>query len=196
MKQPRSVVITKDKVSGVIGALSELVGKQVLVGIPEQNATRTGEEDDGPITNAAIGYLMEMGSPASNVPARPFLIPGVRKSEADVLPHLRAACVAALDTDRGRSNKELAAAGLVAEMSVKREISSNIPPPLKPSTIASRKYARGTASRRGSETQYLGLVKGGMDPGAAQSAAGIASLVNTGQLRNAITSVVRKLKGG
>jgi hypothetical protein len=75
---------------------------------------------------------------------------------------------------------------------VKAKTSSNIPPPLKPSTIRGRKYLRGTQSRRAGETKYSALVKGGMAPAAAQRAAGIVSLVNTGQLRNAVTYVVRK----
>jgi hypothetical protein len=62
--------------------------------------------------------------------------------------------------------------------------------------IDGRKYARGTKSRRESEEAYLGLIAKGMDPGAAQADAGIVSLINTGQLRNSITSVVRNTRKG
>ena len=144
--------------------------------------------------NAMIGYVMETGSPARNVPARPWLVPGTRESQRDWMPHLRGAAGAALDGNTQKSDAELTAAGIVAESGVKRKIGSNIPPPLKPSTIRSRKYARQTQSRRPEEERYLQQVRSGIDPGTAQAAAGIVSLVNTGQLRNAVTSVVRTKK--
>ena len=83
------VTITKDKVNAVVGSITKLVGKQVLVGIPEANGSRQDPEESAPVTNAALGYIHEFGSPRANIPARPFLIPGVRKSTARVMPHLR-----------------------------------------------------------------------------------------------------------
>lgn len=188
------VTITKDKVNAVVGAITKLVGKQVVVGIPEANASRQDDETNSHPTNAMIGYVMETGSPARNVPARPWLVPGTRESQRDWMPHLRGAAGAALDGNTQKSDQELAAAGVVAESGVKRKIGSNIPPPLKPSTIRARKYARQTQSRRPNEEQYLQQVRSGIDPGTAQAAAGIVSLVNTGQLRNSVTSVVRTKK--
>jgi hypothetical protein len=189
------VTITKDKVNAVVGSITKLVGKQVLVGIPESNAARQDEQSAGSHpTNAMIGYVMETGSPARNVPARPWLVPGTRESQRDWMPHLRGAAGAALDGNPQKSDQELTAAGVVAESGVKRKIGSNIPPPLKPSTIRARKYARQTQSRRANEERYLEQVRSGVDPATAQSAAGIVSLVNTGQLRNAVTSVVRTKK--
>lgn len=186
------VIITKDKVNSVIGSITQLVGKQVLVGIPESNASRQDDESNGHPTNAMIGYVMETGSPARNVPARPWLVPGTRESQRDWMPHLKGAATAALDGQPQRSDQELAAAGVVAESGVKRKINSNIPPPLSPATIRARKYARGSQSRRPNEQQYLDQVASGIDPATAQTAAGIVALVNSGQLRNAVTSVVRK----
>lgn len=186
------VIITKDKVNSVIGSITQLVGKEVLVGIPESNANRQDDGSSGHPTNAMIGYVMETGSPARNVPARPWLVPGTRESQRDWMPHLRGAASAALDGQPQRSDQELASAGVVAESGVKRKINSNIPPPLSPATIRGRKYARQTQSRRANEQQYLDQVASGVDPGTAQTAAGIVALVNTGQLRNAVTSVVRK----
>lgn len=191
---PPRVTITKDKVNAVVGSITKLVGKQVLVGIPESNAARQDDESNAHPTNAMIGYLMETGSPARNVPARPWLVPGARESQGQWMPHLKGAATAALDGQTQQSDQELAAAGTVAESGVKRKIDSNIPPPLKPSTIRGRKYARQTQSRRANEKRYLEQVASGVDPGTAQSAAGIVALVNTTQMRNAVTSVVRTKK--
>src|SRR5579859_2139297 len=109
---PPRVVITKDKVNVVIGSITHLVGKQVLVGIPESTA---GREDDGKggshLTNAMIGYLMETGSPARNVPARPWLVPGTRDSQSEWMPYLKGAAAAALDGKPERSHQDLVGAG-------------------------------------------------------------------------------------
>jgi len=129
--------------------------------------------------------------PANNVPARPFLIPGVEAARSPALEELKKAGTAALDGDARKAEAHMERAGMLAADAVKRTINSNIPPPLKPSTIRGRKYQRGTKSRRDSENRYLDMVKGGMSPKAAQAETGIVALINTGQLRNSITSVVR-----
>src|ERR1700749_1538368 len=188
------VIITNDKVDSVIESITQLTKKQVLVGIPEANSTRQNTENSGPVTNALLGYIHEFGSPRANIPPRPFLIPGVRKSIPQVMPRLLAACMAALDGKPDKSDKELVAAGLIAEASAKREISTGNFIPLSPLTVANRYRQRGTQTRRANEEQYLRLIDQGVSPSAAQSAAGIRPLINTGQLRNAITSVVRKKK--
>lgn len=190
----RRVIITRDRVNSVIGSITQLVGKQVLVGIPDANNSRQQASSPGPINNASLGYIHEFGSPAKNIPARPFLIPGVRNSTPQVMPHLRGACAAALDGKPATADKELVAAGLIAEASAKREISTGNFVPLQPETVAQRYRSRDTKSQRASEIHYAQLIAGGATPAAAQSAAGIRPLINTGQLRNSITSVVRKNK--
>lgn len=186
----KRVEVKMDRVNGVIDALNKLVGKEVLVGIPEETTGRRG----APLTNAAIGYIHEFGAPAAHIPPRPFLIPGVRKAAPDYMPHLKSAANAALDGKAPRAERELAAAGIVAEQGAKREIHSNIPPPLAPSTVRGRARQRQTKSRRPGEDRYLELVAAGVSPGDAQATAGIVSLLNTGQLAASITSVVRKAK--
>ncbi len=182
-------IIVRDRAVGIVKALQELIGKQVLVGIPEAHDART---QSGPITNAALAYIHEFGAPAANIPARPFLIPGVRKAEPQYTPHLRAACNAALDGDSAKSDHSLVRAGIVAENSAKREISTGNFVPLSPLTIARRHESRQTQSMRKSEVRYLELVGHGMSPESAQAATGIRPLINTGQMRNSITSVVRR----
>ena len=67
------VRVTRDRVSEVLSAVTKLVGREVLVGIPEDNTERVNGDE---ATNAQLGYVHEFGSPAKNIPARPFLIPG------------------------------------------------------------------------------------------------------------------------
>lgn len=183
----KSVTVVKDNVAKVFKDIQALVGKQVLVGIPDSGQNN---RDEGPVNNATIGYVMEFGSPLHNVPPRPFLIPGVEAARAPALRQLRQAADAALKGDTSAMLQGLNRAGIVASNEVKHKINSNIPPPLKPGTIRNRHRGRGTAIRE-SEQVYLKLVSKGVEPGAAQGEVGIVALVNTGQLRNSITYVVR-----
>lgn len=184
----KSVTIVKDDVAKVFKSIQNLVGRQVLVGIPDNGQNN---RDEGPVNNATIGYVMEFGSPLNNVPPRAFLIPGVEKAKNPALRQLRQAADAALNGDTAGMEQGLSRAGIIASNEVKLTINSNIPPPLKPSTIRNRHRARGTKMRE-SEQVYLDLVSKGVEPGAAQGEVGIVALVNTGSLRNAITFVVRK----
>ncbi len=184
------LTITRDNVAEVVTSISTLVSKQVLVGIPESTTDRS----EGRITNAALGYIHEFGSPAANIPARPFLRPGVKKATPEALVQLRAAVQAALVGNKAKVDQSLNGAGLIAASGAKQEISSGDFAPLSPSTIRNRHRARQTASMRPSEEEYLGLVNGGMSPGEAQEATGIRPLINTGALRNSLTYVVRTKK--
>ena len=183
----KAVTVVKDNTAKIFKAIEALVGKQVLVGIPDSGQNN---RDEGPVNNATIGYVMEFGSPLHNVPPRPFLIPGVQKARAPALVQLRQAADAALAGDTAKMLQGLNRAGIVASNEVKLTINSNIPPPLKPDTIRNRHRGRDTKMRE-SEQVYLGLVAKGVAPGAAQGEVGIVALVNTGQMRNSITYVVR-----
>ncbi len=182
--------MTADKMAALIRSIAKLAKKDVLVGIPDSAPERT----DTPITNAQIGYIMETGSPAQNVPARPFLVPGVQDVRSECAERLKQGATDALDGNDAGTMRALTAAGLIAEQSVKKMIGSNIPPALSPETIRNRRRSRQTQSMRKSEKDYLKAVDSGTDPAVAQAAAGIIPLINTGSLRNSITHVVREKK--
>jgi len=188
---PRLVVI-KDDVPAVVAAINELIQKEVLIGIPDSTANRD-EEEDGAMNNATLGYIHENGSPKANIPARPFLVPGVEKSEEPAVARLKNAAKATLSGDVHKADKYLNDAGIIAMNGARREIQYGDFEPLKPSTIRNRHRQRGT-KMRDNERQYLELVSQGMAPADAQAAAGIRPLINTAQLRNAITYVIRKGK--
>ena len=187
--------IVSDKMPELEKALKMLVNTEVLVGIPAAAGVHPAPDGSRPITNAEIGYVMENGSPATNVPARPFLVPGVRDGRAGIVAGLRSAGEAAFTGKVAGVTAGFARAGQVAENAVKAKINSNIAPALSPETIARRNAARGTASTRKSERNYAKLLGQGVEAGAAQDQAGIVALVNTGALRNSVTHVVKK-KGG
>lgn len=184
------MTVTRDTVREVLAAVKKLTGRQVLVGIPEDKTERVNGDE---ATNAQLGYVHEFGSPANNIPARPFLIPGTEKVLDRATEELSMAADATMDGNSRKATQHLVAAGLIAEDGAKNEISTADYVPLSPATVRERYKSRNAMNPRSSESKYLQLVAGGMDPAEAQAAVGIRPLINTGQLRDAITSVVRKV---
>lgn len=160
-----SLKVTKDNFAKVLAGIRGLERNQVLVGIPDSRAERRvdGDAGDEPINNAVIGYLMETGSPAANIPERPHLQPGILDRKDEIVSTYKAGGRAVLD-GKTSADKVHHAVGLIAEAGVKNKIADGEFAPLAPSTIAARK-------RRGRKSEK--------------------PLVDTGQYRNAITHVVR-----
>jgi hypothetical protein len=158
------VTITKDQTAVVLKRVRDLTAKRVLVGI---TAAENMRDDGSPIGNAAIGYIQEHGDPEHNLPARPFLVPGVMAVQDKSIARLRKAGEAALLG--GDPVSQMTAAGLEAETSVKLLITDIIPPPLAPRTLAERKAA---------------------------GFQGETPLIRTGALRNSITHVIEDKRNG
>jgi len=163
-----NVKMTEDHVRQVLRTIQALAQKQVLIGIPDATTDR---ENGGAVTNAELGYLHEFGSPSNNIPARPFLIPGVTKSNPAAAVLLRQGAEKALDASTqpdGQTGKPVDAsldrAGLLASNAVKRLFTDdNGWAPNAPSTSA----------QKGSDRP----------------------LIDTGQMRRAITYAVVKKDG-
>ncbi len=159
-----TVTITKDIAADVLRRVRDLTAKRVLVGIPQAENAR---DDGSPIGNAAIGFIQEHGDPEHNLPARPFLVPGVESVHDKSIARLRKAGEAALLG--GDPVPQMTAAGFEAEASVKNLIADVIPPPLAPRTLAERKAA---------------------------GFKGETPLIRTGELRNSITHVIEDRRNG
>ena len=134
----------------------------VLVGVPADKNPRREGDGEG---NAAIAYKQDQGSPAENIPARPFMRPGIEAVQTQIADEMRAGALAAITEGPTALLKNLNRAGLTAQSSIRATINAGIPPPLSRRTIEERR-ARGRT--------------------------GTKPLVDTGQLRNSITYVVRK----
>lgn len=177
------VSVTRDEVRSLRRALAALGNFAVMVGVPsdsEQPHEGAGVGTDArsgtAMDNATLAYIHEVGSPAANIPARPFLVPGVASAQAAIQGRLRDAGEAALGGDLPRVMKNLHAAGLTAQSAVRNRIRSKIPPPLAASTIARRR-------RRTSGGKYKRK---------AVVAADVTPLIDTGQLLNSISYVIRR----
>lgn len=157
-----TVRITKDRLPKLLNGVRGLEANRVVVGVPARNSARAGEDD---VNNAALAYLHETGSPASNIPARPFLRLGVKAAAKEVVAILKAGAERSLD---GRPDTQaLQAAGAAARDAVRARISAGVPPALKPDTIRKRR---------------------------AKGRLGTKPLIDTGQLRRAIGFQVRPKK--
>lgn len=144
--------------SKIFKAVATLSKTKVLVGIPH------GElHQNSSLTNAQIGYLLEKGSPARNLPARPHLLPGVAAVQDGIGVQLSKAVDAALDGNPKKMYFYLGTAGMKATMSVKNLINQGDFAPLAIATIRARQN-RGHKSEK--------------------------PLVETAQMRNAHTYVI------
>lgn len=154
--------MTVNKVGKVIAGMEALTHRDVLVGIPSSAKERN---DGDPINNAAIGYIMENGSPEANIPARPWLVPGVRLALPKVIAYFKAAAKHALAGNKAGMDTAFNAAGLYAVNVVRRHLQTGPFLPLAPRTLAARR-ARGRT--------------------------GTKPLIDTAQMRNAVTYVLVK----
>lgn len=159
------IEVKTDNLNKLTENLRSLTKKDVLVGIPAEKAERQPDPSDpSPITNAEIGYIMETGSPAANIPARPHMIPAIKENKQKIAEYLKLAGRAAMDGDTAGVFRYMNAAGLFTATAIKKKITDGVPPPLAESTIAARQR---------------------------QGFSGDTPLLRTGQYRNSITYVLR-----
>lgn len=147
------VKMNVDKLKDLEVLVKRLTSKQVLVGIPSENADRP---DNSKINNAEIGYIMETGCPEKNIPARPHLVPAVRESQPQIVKLLKAGAIKML-TVEGRpeeADKTLIAIGIIVSSKAKLIIQAKIPPPLADSTLKAR------ARRKANNAAGIRITKG------------------------------------
>jgi hypothetical protein len=153
------IKIRKDIVNSVLNNLSKVAKQHVRIGVPEAASSR----NEASMTNASLAYIHENGSAAANIPARPFLIPGVQAALPAALSAMKPYVTEALTKPEALS-KGLNAAGLVAQTAVKKRIVSGEGfAPLAPATLEAR---------------------------ARSGAMGTKPLIRTGSLLNSIKYVV------
>lgn len=139
----RGVTVKVDLTDKLLKSLAALTKDRCLVGVPASNADRDPEPGESPdVNNAMIGYIMETGSPAKNIPARPFLVPGVENAKDEVAKRYAAGAKAMLNGKTDTLEPTHNAVGLIAVASVQEKITDGPFVPLAPRTLAARR-ARG-----------------------------------------------------
>jgi hypothetical protein len=182
---------TRQDLDKVLEAVHAVARTEVLVGFPEDTTERDKDpndpEEDRDITNAALGYIHDNGVPERGIPARPFMIEGMRRAQGAVIEHLEGALKAAAHGKVEVAEGQMSAAGMAAKLSIQLRINEGIPPPLSEYTLRKR-AARGEGSEVGKAAQKeLDL----RDKGVPPSVTNAKPLIDTGQMRNAVNYVIR-----
>lgn len=161
MSKP-SLVVTEDFTENFNQIVKQFKRDAVLVGIPEADTER---KEDEPITNAAILAINEFGSPLNNIPPRPVMAIGIRNAQDAIAEQFKLAAQGALSKGLAALPVAYNRAGLIASNSIKKAVNSQegIEAP-SDATLAAR---------------------------AAAGFKGTKALIVTGQMRNAITYVVK-----
>jgi hypothetical protein len=161
MSKP-TLKITSDFTKDFNQIVSKFKRDAVLVGIPEEDATRKA---DAPINNAALLAINNFGSEKMNIPPRPVMDIGIRNAQPEIVEAMKNACKFALAKGLSALSIYYNRAGLIASNSIKKAINSQegIEAPSE-ATLAARK---------------------------AEGFKGTKALIVTGQMRNAITYVVK-----
>jgi phage gpG-like protein len=166
MKDGSGIEVKQNRDKLMMDLLAQLTDAEVLVGFPEESG-----EHDGGMSNAVLGYIHDNGAPERNIPARPFMVPGIESVRRQITAKLKQAGKAVLkQPKKGKKSvieQALHQVGLIGKLGIQNRINSGISPPLAASTLRSRR-ARG---RMGS-----------------------VPLIDTGQLRNSINYVIRSRK--
>lgn len=178
-----------DKLDVLKRDIMDLTRVEVLVGFPEETTNRNGPEEV--VTNALLGYTHDQGAPERNIPARPFMIPGILAAREQIARSLfmtaRAVMKRSMTKGMGDSLVEEGyhRVGLIAQAALRNKINEGIPPPLSEYTLRER-AARG---RKGAAME-LENRKQGMEPSTQLA----KPLIDTGQMRNAVNYVIRDRK--
>lgn len=156
--------VTNDFTDNFNKIIKRFRNDDVLVGIPQQE-TKRKDEEAGQINNATLLAINNFGSPVNNIPARPVMKIGILNAQAAIAEQFKNAAKNVLTQGLAALDIYYERVGIIASNSIKKAINDQdgIKEPAA-STLAGRK-------RKGFK--------------------GTKALVVTGQMRNAITYVVR-----
>ncbi len=164
-----SLKVTSDFTEQFNETIKKFKRDAVLIGIPEEKADRE-EKAEEPINNAALLAINEFGSPKNNIPARPVMAIGIKNAQKEIIEQMKQGAKLALSKGFDAIDTYYNRVGIIASNAVKKAINSQlgIKPPAA-ATLASRKSA---------------------------GFKGTKALIVTGQMRNAITYVIKgKVRG-
>lgn len=157
-------LVTEDQTDAFNTIIKSFKRDAVLVGIPQEETARTNDQF---INNATLLAINEFGSPANNIPPRPVMKIGIKNAQEEIATQFKLAVQKSFDQGVNALGVYYNRAGIIASNSVKKAINSQegIKGPAE-STLRTRESA---------------------------GFKGKKALIVTGQMRNAITYVV---KGG
>lgn len=175
-----------DNLPNLNAAIANMTKKAAFVGVPSETTNIRDGFNEGAINNASLAYIHQNGSPAKNIPARPFMTIGMDAAKKPVTEQLKKAAKKNLDIKNKGGIADLTVglklAGQVAENKIKAAINSSIAPQLSEATLR----ARARRGRKGAIAELASRAAGN-EP----STTNARTLVDTGALRNSIKYVIR-----
>ena len=187
-------------------AMKRLTETKVLVGVPSDDETPhlgvdvssgNARKDEGKkeITNAELAYIHSNGAPEVNIPARPFLEPGIKEVQDKITTVFKNAAKFAMQGDYSLVDQALDAVGLLAQAAARQKIADGIPPPLSPVTVAMRMRRTKASSykRKASVDAQIAFNEQFKQTGSMEGSP-TTPLYDTGQLVASISYVKRNMK--
>lgn len=167
-----NIKVTKDFTMNFNQIIKKFKNDQVLIGIPEEKATRSA---DSKVNNATLLALNNFGSPRLNIPARPVMQNGIKNAADQIANQFKLAAIAGLELGSAGVDSYYERAGIIASTSIKKAINA-------------QDFRGGGPNNSGPAPSTLIARK-------AAGFKGAKSLIVTGQMRNAITYVVKGRSG-
>ncbi len=162
------LAVTSDYTSEFKALIKKFQRDEVLVGIPEEESSRNvaDGEPSSSMNNATLLAINNFGSPQNNIPARPVMENGIRNADEKIAEEFKKAALGAFKKGFRALEIYYNRAGIIASNSVKKAINDqDFEDGPSPSTLAIRR---------------------------SHGFVGNKSLIVTGQMRNAITYVLRE----
>lgn len=183
------VTVANDRTKELLESLRKLSSVDVLVGIPEEESSREG----GKVTNAELAFIHSEGSPLNGIPPRPFIEPAIEDSENSeiISVELRKAGESALEGNIDKMTRYLVRAGMQGQNAVRDWFTNpkNGWPPNSPSTVLA-KLRKDNSSIARDVVRYVD------EGGSLSDVSGLDGMTNplidTGELRKAVTYVIRE----
>lgn len=158
------MIVDEDNSDELMKMIDSFRNDSVLVGIPQEDTER---KEGDPIGNAALLFINNFGSPANNIPPRPVMEIGIRNAQDAIAEEFKKAAKAVFSNNYPQAvlDQYYNRAGIIASNSIKRAIND--------------------------QEGFEGPADSTLESREARGFKGTKALIVTGQMRNAITYVVK-----
>jgi len=170
-------------------AMGTLGNAKVYVGIPQAETTRQSQKNE--VTNAGLLFIHTNGSPLRHIPARPVIEPSIEANHEQIEEGLHETASLVLDGKTSEANEMLKKVGTLGANNAKKWFtdSRNGWRQNAPETIR-RKLSKLTGKRLRKALDVLNSISENMPLVGTTALDEINTpLINTGQMRRAITHV-------
>ncbi len=155
--------------------IKKLKNQEVLVGVPQDKSGRNVSQSSQSISNAELLYIHTNGSPVNNIPARPVIEPAIEDAKEEIGLLLKEAAEQALNRNLEGAMAKIDKAGMQGENAAKgwfRNPKNHWAPNSQVTIEGSTPNKNGKKFIKGKKSS--------------------TPLIDTGQMRKAITHVMRE----